>query len=90
MAAEDINEPVNVLVSFRRSARDTGLAQPEIMHWRGRRYRIREMGMRYPTTKGQRMLHRFTFAVDGTTFELEFDAERLIWQLIRMHDGDPA
>jgi hypothetical protein len=90
MATQDINETVSLLVSFRWSSRGTPLAQPEIMTWRGRRYRITQVGLRWPTTKGHRMLHRFTFAVQGTAFELEFDAEALSWQLLRISDGNPS
>lgn len=90
MATEDIHEPVNIIASFRRSARGNGLARPEIMDWRGRHYKIQNMGLRWPTTRGARMLHRFTFVVNETTFEVEFDAERLVWELLRITDGNPT
>jgi hypothetical protein len=90
MATQDIHQPVAVIASFRQTARGASVAQPEIMHWQGRRYRIDQLGLRYPTHKGTRMLHRFTFAVDDTTFELEFDAEHLTWELVRLSDGNPA
>ena len=83
MEFEEINEAVEVLTSFKRSARGTGLAVPEIINWRGRRLRITKNGLRDPTIKGHRMLHRFTFIVDETSYELEFDAESLTWQLLR-------
>ncbi len=89
MATEIINEPVTILASFRRGLRGGGIAQPEIMHWRGRRYRIARMGLRYPTQQGHRMLHRFTFVVNETMFEVEFDAENLTWQLTKTSDGNP-
>ncbi len=90
MATEDIHEAVTILASFRRSIRGTALVKPEIMDWQGRRYRIKQIGLRWPTTKGNRMLHRFTFAVEDTTFEVEFDAERLTWELLRTSDGNPT
>jgi len=90
MPIEDIFEPVSVIASFRRSPRGSVIVRPEIMNWRNRHYRIDKMGLRFPTTKGARMIHRFTFVVNDTTFELEFDAEILTWELLRMSDGNPT
>ncbi len=81
---EEVNEPVHVLASFRHASRGGSLAKPEVMEWRGRRYRITDTGLRWPTSKGRRMLHRFTFSHNGSCFELEFDAEALTWQLLRL------
>ena len=83
MTTQEVNEPVQMLVAFKQTSRGNPLAKPELMIWNGRRYRVTETGLRWPTTKGHRMLHRFTFAVEGTAFELEFDAEDLSWQLLR-------
>lgn len=85
MYTEDINEPVGVIASFRQGKFGSIIARPEIMHWRGRRYRISEIGLRHPTTKGSRMLHRFTFSINDMAYELEFDAEQLSWQLLRVN-----
>ncbi len=90
MAVHEIHEPVAVIASFRQTARGTTQARPEIMHWNGRRYRVAQIGLRYPTAKGARMVHRFTFAVNDTTFEVEFDAERLTWELVRFSDDSPS
>lgn len=87
MNTEEINEPVAVIASFRQTKRGAAVARPEIMTWRDRRYRITDLGLRYPTTKGQRMLHRFTFAINDSAYELEFDAENLQWQLLRISSG---
>lgn len=87
MHTEEINEPVGVIASFRQGRHGAATARPEIMHWRGRRYRIGAMGLRYPTTKGSRMLHRFTFSINDTAFELEFDAETLSWQLLSVNSN---
>lgn len=90
MAVQEIHEPIAVIASFRQTNRGITQARPEIMHWNGRRYRVAQIGLRYPTAKGTRMVHRFTFAVDNTTFEVEFDAENLTWELIRLSDGNPS
>ena len=83
MLVEEINEPVDVIASFQRTKRGASLVQPEIMLWNNRRYRISRLGLRYPTTRGQRMVHRFTFVLEDTAYELEFDAEALTWKLLR-------
>jgi hypothetical protein len=90
MAVQEVHEPIAVIASFRQTQRGAALARPEIMHWQGRRYRVDQLGLRYPTNKGARTLHRFTFAVDDTTFEVEFDSERLSWELVRLSDGNPS
>lgn len=87
MHTEEINEPVAVIASFRQGRHGATIARPEIMHWRGRRYHIGAMGLRYPTTKGSRMLHHFTFSINDTTFEIQFDAETLSWQLLRANSN---
>ncbi len=90
MAIQDINEPVNILASFRQTAHGAWVAKPEFMTWHDRRYRVQELGLRYPTSKGNRLRHRFTFSVDDTAFEVEFDAELLAWHLVRISDGNPT
>lgn len=88
MAVETVDEPVSVIASFNVNRRGNAVAKPEIMNWRGRRYRISELGMRYPVPSEDRYAHRFTFAVDGTAFELEFNAKLLTWRLIKISDGN--
>lgn len=83
MQFEEINEAVEVLASFKQTARGAALVVPEVMNWRGRQLRPDELGLRHPTIKGHRMLHRFTFAVGEVVYELEFDAENLTWMLLR-------
>lgn len=90
MASEEIQETVNVIASFRQTARGASIARPEIMLWRGRRYRVHQLGLRWPTLKGQRMLHSFTFTVNNTLFEVEFNAENLSWKLLRISDETPS
>ncbi len=87
MAVEEINEPVGIIASFATTSHGVPIAKPEIMSWRGRRYRIDKLGLRYPTPQGRRLRHRFTFSTNDTMFEVEFDTETLAWQLLRLSDG---
>jgi hypothetical protein len=84
MDFEVINEPVEVLASFRQTSRGTATVRPEVIRWRSRDLRLTEIGLRHPTMKGRRMLHRFTFTINDTAYEIEFDAEQLTWQLTRL------
>lgn len=83
---QQINEPVEVLVAYKRGAK----AFPKIMEWQHRIYRFRELGFVHPTAQGRRMLHIFTLTDGNMTYRLEFDAESLNWKLAEISDGLPA
>jgi hypothetical protein len=87
MNFEDINEKVEILISFKHTARGNAQVMPEVMNWHGRRYRFTKLGLHYPTTQGKRMVHRFTMTTEAAFFELEFNAEELSWSLLRVSDG---
>ena len=84
MDFETIEEPVEVIATFRQTATGAAIVRPERIRWNGRELRLEQMGLRHPTTKGHRMLHRFTFTINDTAYEIEFDAERLTWSLLRL------
>lgn len=52
----------------------------------GREIEIAEIGLRHPTTKGQRTVHVFDVSDGGADYRLELDSERLTWHLTR--EGD--
>ena len=52
----------------------------------GRDVEVAEIGLRHPTTKGQRTVHIFDVTDGGADYRLEFDSERLTWHLTR--EGD--
>ena len=84
MEFEDINEPVEVIATFKQTPRGAALVRPEVVRWHQHELRLGQMGLRHPTMKGHRMLHRFTFTIADTAYELEFDAEQLTWSLLRL------
>lgn len=47
----------------------------------GREVEISEIGLRHPSTKGNRTVHIFDVTDGGTDYRLEFDSERLTWHL---------
>lgn len=84
---EEINERVDVAVTYQKDGDITTSAFPRKMIHRGRDITFTKLGMRHPTEQGKRMIHVFDMS-DGTNdYRLEFDAERLTWTLVSMIAG---
>lgn len=47
----------------------------------GREVEITEIGLRHPTTKGNRAIHMFDVTDGGADYRLELDSEHLTWHL---------
>ena len=90
MATESINEPVDVLASFRLTKGGSALVKPEIVNWSGRRYKVDRLGLRYPTRAGERTIHVFAVLCQETAMELEFDSHKLTWKLRKISDDYPS
>ncbi len=83
----EINERVDMVVLYKKHGDISTLALPYKMKWKGREITFTQLGMRHPTAKGKRMIHIFDVS-DGTDdYRLEFDAERLTWNLIAIVPG---
>jgi hypothetical protein len=54
----------------------------------GREVDITEIGLRHPTVQGRRTVHIFDVTDGGADYRLEFDSERLTWQLTRECDHE--
>ncbi len=52
----------------------------------GREVIVSEIGLRYPSNQGKRMVHIFDVTDQSADYRLEFDSERLTWHLTR--EGD--
>jgi hypothetical protein len=52
----------------------------------GREIIVNEIGLRYPSNRGNRMVHVFDVTDQAADYRLEFDSERLTWHLTR--EGD--
>lgn len=78
------NERVELLASF------GGGLNPcrPLRFWRanGREVEISEIGLRHPTSAGNRTIHVFDVTDGGADYRLEFDSERLTWTLTREAD----
>lgn len=82
-----INERVDVIAVYGASGAERLVCIPKKMKYRGQEITFTTLGLRHPTAKGKRMIHVFDMS-DGTNdYRLEFDAERLTWELVSMVAG---
>lgn len=83
----EVNESVDVAVLYKKRGDINTLARPLKMRWRGRVIKFTQLGMCHPTAKGKRMIHVFDVSDGSDDYRLEFDAERLTWQLVAVVPG---
>ncbi len=83
-----MNERVEVTALFGVRTQERLLCQPMTFVYKGREINITELGLRHPTSKGQRMVHVFDVSDGANDYRLEFDAARLVWYLtaMRLHN----
>ena len=82
-----INERIEVIVTFHTVAGDRLICFPRKMKFRGQEIDLTIFGMRHDTEKGRRMIHVFEMSDGINDYRLEFDAERLTWTLVSMLEG---
>ncbi len=82
---EQINEPVEVMVTYKNSK-----TMPIVMGWQNRIYRFTRLGFVHPTREGRKLIHVFSVSDDNLTYRLEFDTESLSWKLAEISDGLPV
>lgn len=85
-----IEERVSVIVVFKKDTDLRDIATPHKMRWRQRDITFTELGLRHPTSKGNRTIHVFDMSDGSNSYRLEFDAQRLTWTLQSMLPGDQA
>ena len=84
----EINDRIEVITRFKSHGNPAGLVMPLKMRWRKQEVIFSELGLRHPTTKGQRMIHVFDMSDGANDYRLEFDAEMLSWTLITIIEGE--
>lgn len=84
---ETINERVEVIAVYRTGVDPSIACFPAKMKWRGQEVLFTELGMRHPTSKGQKMVHVFDVTDSNNDYRLEYDAERLTWTLMQVLAG---
>ncbi len=79
-----LNERIDVVATF-----GVGLNPCVPVRFRrasGRVVEVKEIGLRHPSSKGNRTLHIFDVTDHEADYRIEFDSERLTWRLTR--EGD--
>lgn len=85
---EDINKRVEVITRFKSKGDPAYMVMPAKMRYKGEEIAFTELGLRHPTTKGQRMIHVFDMFDGANDYRLEFDAEALTWTLVTIIEGE--
>ena len=79
-----LNERIKVIATF-----GDGLNPCKPLKFKrpnGREIEITEIGLRHPTTQGNRMVHVFDVTDNQADYRIELDAEQLTWRLTRESD----
>jgi hypothetical protein len=84
---EQVNERVGVLATFGEGPRGSVEVRPQVLVWRGRRYRLNRFGMHHPERRGTKRIHVFSFSAgeEEASFRVELDPETLAWTLVEVH-----
>jgi hypothetical protein len=81
---EEINEQVDVLVSFKREHNQVKVL-PHTVNWRGKHYKLDTMGLHHPALRGREYIHIFEFATSSIKFTLELHTNTLEWILAEVY-----
>lgn len=81
---QKVDDRVDVICSYRSKGDIQTLCYPHKMRWKNKEIVFKELGLRHPTSKGQRMIHVFDMSDGLNDYRLEFDAEGLTWRLLEV------
>lgn len=81
---QKVDQRVDVICSFRAKGDIQTLCFPHKMRWKEKEVVFKELGLRHPTSKGQRMIHVFDMSDGLNDYRLEFDAGGLTWTLVEV------
>lgn len=84
----EINQRVEIITRFASAGEPAYMIMPVKMRWKKQEVIFTELGLRHPTTKGQRMIHVFDMSDGANDYRLEFDAEMLTWTLVTIIEGE--
>lgn len=82
-----VNKRVDVVVSFKKKGDLQELCFPCKMRYQREEITFAEIGLRHPTSQGQRMIHVFDMTDGSNDYRLEFDAQALSWTLLAIVPG---
>lgn len=83
----EVNQRVEIIALFKSRGDPASLVMPAKMKYKGDEIIFTELGLRHPTSKGQRMIHVFDMSDGVNDYRLEFDAEMLTWTLVAILEG---
>ncbi|HEX5456103.1 MAG TPA: hypothetical protein VFW77_01925 [Candidatus Saccharimonadales bacterium] len=84
----EIGDRVEVITRFASRGDPAYMIMPVKMRWKKEEIIFTELGLRHPTTKGQRMIHVFDMSDGANDYRLEFDAEALTWTLVTIIEAE--
>ena len=76
MLYEKVEEPVEVLIAFRR-----GTPEPMIFKWNRRYYQIRKVNLVHAERIGREKVYYFSVSDETNAYRLSFRTESLAWRL---------
>jgi hypothetical protein len=85
---EVVNEPVDVLATFEYDRRKVIKVRPQVLKWRGKRYKVDTFGLYHPERRGVRLFHIFSFSCGTTAFRVELDPDTLGWTMAEVYYAD--
>lgn len=78
---EPIDESVSVALLSNHA---THTVLPYSIQWRGRSYKIQNVGLHHTVREGRVLLHMFSVTDGNTSFRLQFNTETLGWRLLEV------
>lgn len=87
MNINKLEKRVDIVATYKSKGDVSGICFPHKMRFDGKEVKFKELGLRHPTSKGQRMVHVFDMSDGINDYRLEFDAERLTWTLVEIMEG---
>jgi len=77
---EKIDEPVEVLVKFNRTA-----VEPSFFKWRGKTYRVEKINLVHKERAGNDKIYYFSVSDNANFFRLAFFTRNLQWRLEELY-----
>lgn len=82
----EVNEVIDV-VSY--SVKGRGVVVPLLFRWRGKKWKMKEIGLRHQVKEGEVLHHIFEGSNGNLNFRLDLNTRSLQWTLIATSDGLP-
>lgn len=74
----EVQEEVSVSLVFDETSKQS---MPKFLEWRGRVYKITQLGLHHISRLGRTLIHHFSVSDGNTFFRLSFNTDNLHWKL---------